>query len=1354
MSNRFPQTPPFLELGQAIARARMTLGMDQGALARLVGCRQQTVSRWEAGTSRPRAAQVPELAAALKQDVDRLLNLAQYAAPAPAVVSYAQPFPMDRLDPTTFERFVQYILSLLYKPPAQVMPAGSSGHTQDGLDITVTTADGQVFSFQCKRVSRFGPAEVAKAVAAHVAPADRKHLVLSRVASPQAADALREHEDWELWDKEILSRKIRLDLTPDEQIRLVDIFFRGQRRALLGRDEAGPWLTTEDFFEPFATPGATFSHSWHLKGREQEIQDLLGALQRDEHTPAVLVTGPGGIGKSKILKEALERLAVQQPQRTVRLLSSAAEITRQSLELLGAGPKLLVIDDAHDRDGLGALFEYAAVPRNNTRLLLATRPYAETRIRRESAVFGIGDIPTVRLERLTAEQMKGLISEVLRSLSAPEEWGEQIVRIVGDSPLVAVMAARVIARDGTSFELAKNHSDLRNLILGKFRNVVTGELGTPSDQRLISGILDVLALVQPFHVEDPQLIAMIQAVKGADAVDSARILRLLVDGGIVYRRGHQYRLMPDLLGDYIIETSCLGPNDSLSPFVDRALAELPTSLLNNVFVNLGRMDWRKSGGDPSQSRLLDRVWQTLDDIESPYDPRLEAARSVAIYQPRQALDFVQRQIRRGQSRSLSKILRAIAYNPDYLEAACNLLWELGRNDKDDLGRNTNHPIRVLSELCGFEDGKPFGFTNAVFDFCMGLLDRSDAWTEDHSPLEVLKPILSSEGVTTTSKGRNLVMSGFLVNFELVSPLRDRLINRVLSLLIDPDPHIALEAANFLDSALRAPMGIMGSRVPPEVYEDYQQEFMRTLVALKDIVSSGRLGAITTIGVARAVSWHAHHGPDFTRAAAQAVMDALPHDLDFRTRAAFSDGFGQLFLGEFEAATWQTKLNTWISELTAELRGAYPRGEDLRRHLEGALAEIDEAKSSDNSAHVLMFNLLRDDLGLARAVIADSTTRAKSPTRRFLGAALNEVLALEPDEGRAIARRLLQDADTDLVRHAAWAFMGLRRDPTPEDIELVEAALSSPIASVAHNAIQALFGWRSLDPRRIIDLAKRVNLVALPELLDRFWMMFGGMDTRLFDALRRDDVEHFLKRMVRIPRLEGYWVQEFLIFLSRRFADALADFFFARVEMAATAETFNDVRPANHGPYAHKRLRIQDSPDFAAVLQKTWNWLKQNEGRDYYFRHHAADVFDAMFLSVDGATVDAQMVELFAARLDVASAAELRLIARLLHNAPPNFVFQYRAFVVRFVDRCKNVDPKTLEVALQNLHSSAISGVRSGLVGEPTTRDLEALAGAKEALRHISRLSSAYAFYADLQRSAEQDIAQSKWDGEALDDEHS
>jgi transcriptional regulator with XRE-family HTH domain len=1336
-----------------IAKARNTLGLDQADLARLLDCKQQTVSRWEAGTSRPRAAQIPSVATVLNSDPDHFFALAGYATPSPAIASFAQPFPVDRLDPETFERFVEYLLSQLYPADAQVQRAGTSGHKQDGLDITVVLPNQARHSFQCKRVTRFGPAEVMKAVTAHTATADKKYLVLSRVASPQAAEALREFPDWELWDKEVLSRKIRLELSPDDQDRLVDIFFRGQRQALLGRSEAGPWLTTDEFFEPFARRGAIFSHSWNLKGREAEIAALQKAIDEDT-TPIVLVTGPGGIGKSRILKEALQTSTSARARTAIRFLSSSAELSRDSFAKLGPGPKLLVIDDAHDRDGLSALFEYAAVPRNNARVLLAARPYAESRIKREAAIFGIGAIPSITIDRLATDQMVSLVQDVLREFGGSPDWAQHIAHVARDCPLVAVMAARVIAREGIPSELAKNHDDLRNIILEKFRRVITGELGTPTDQKLIPGVLDVLALVQPFHIEDPQLIDLLRTVKGFDESDVSRVLRLLAEGGIVYRRGHQYRLMPDLLGDYIIETSCLGSSDRLSPFAERVFESVSATLLQHVLVNLGRLDWRKAGGDPSDSRMLDNIWSKLNDIENEYDPRFEAIRSVAIFQPKKALDFVQSQIIQGRvTRGLSKILRSIAYNTDYLNDACELLWALGHNDEAELGRHPEHPVRILSELCGFEENKPLEFVRLVFEFGLGLLDRADAWDGHYTPLEILKPVLSSEGVTTTSNGRNIVMSPFTINLDVVSPLRETVIARVLDLLNDPRPRVARQAADFMDAALRAPMGIMGSRVSADTYEKYQAEFIRTLNSLETILRAGTLHPAVVIGIVRAVHWHAQYGATKSARAAQAVMDALPTDLGFRIRAGLSDGFGQIFLGRFDEKTWQANLDAWIAQLTGDLRQAHSNPEELRRALESALRDIEEAQAGDNSSHVLIFNLLRSDLELARAFVADAIARPDSRTRRFLSVALNEILSLAPDEGRALTRRFLNDADIELARSAAAALGGLRREPDQEDADLMAMALSSADASTATNAVHAVWSWRTTDTRILIDLVKRVRLDAAPLLADRLFMTMAGTDRRLLSALDRADVEHFLKRMLHIPALEGYWVQEFLIDVSRRYPHELANFFFERVELASSAETFGSFRPANHGPYAHTRqLRIRESSESTAVLQRAWAWLRENEHRDYYFRHNAADVFDALFLSADGAGVDNDMVALFDTRLDTATPGELRLISQILRNSPHNFVFVHKDFVSRFLNRCKGAGAEWLSQAHQDLYASAISGVRSSIVGEPAPRDLEMLAGAKDVLKKLSRLSPAYKLYDDIRRSAEYDIERSKRDAEGLDDE--
>ena len=377
-----------------------------------------------------------------------------------------------------------------------------------------------------------------------------------------------------------------------DQIRphgLVDIFFRGQRLNLLGRSEPGPWLTTDEFFEPFIGRGTIFNHDLSLKGRDAEIACLRSALQKSD-TPLVLLTGPGGIGKSRLLKDALEAFGKTHPLVRIRFLSNSGEATRENIEALGDSPKILVIDDAHDRDGLGGLMEYVAVPENQTRLLLSTRLYAVSRIKKEAARTAIENPPTIELKRLTLDQTIELAKAALTNAGASLHGAEGLARATRESPLVTVMAARIIAKEGVTFEAAKNEDALRNLILGKFEKVIIGKLGLPGDEKFIRDMLDILALVQPFHAEDPALIALLQSLKNIDAVDATRLFRLLLDGGVIYRRGYHFRLMPDLLGDYLIEQSCIDSNGELSPFALRALDVIEPRQLENLLVNLGRMD--------------------------------------------------------------------------------------------------------------------------------------------------------------------------------------------------------------------------------------------------------------------------------------------------------------------------------------------------------------------------------------------------------------------------------------------------------------------------------------------------------------------------------------------------------------------------------------------------------------------------------------------------------------------------------------------------------------------------------------------------------------------------------------------
>jgi len=62
---------------------------------------------------------------------------------------------------------------------------------------------------------------------------------------------------------------------------------------------------------------------------------------------------------------------------------------------------------------------------------------------------------------------------------------------------------------------------------------------------------------------------------------------------------------------------------------------------------------------------------------------VKAAASAAHYQPRQALGFARRLIDQGHGtdEDVCRIIRSAAYSLKHLPEACELLWDVGKDDK-------------------------------------------------------------------------------------------------------------------------------------------------------------------------------------------------------------------------------------------------------------------------------------------------------------------------------------------------------------------------------------------------------------------------------------------------------------------------------------------------------------------------------------------------------------------------------------------------------------------------------------------------------------------------------------------------
>jgi transcriptional regulator with XRE-family HTH domain len=543
----------YSKFGSFVSRTRLTQGIaTQGDLAKLIGTSQQSVSRWEAGTSRPSLKQLPKIASVLGVNEADLRVAAGYDEKA-AIVSFDKPFPVEGLSPEAFERFAADLLQSLY-PESKIHRAGGQGHKQYGTDVIMIGADGQRSSFQCKQVNEFGPKKVKAAIQADTTDAQTKVLVLARVASPDARAVIDDQKVWQLWDRDDLSRKIR-QLPLSDQRRFVRIYFNSQYESLLGIPGGDSWETREDFFKAFEPQEKLFNHTWSLIGREILMAEVIQALEAAE-TNVVVLSGAGGDGKTRLLKSVLDHYALTHPTTKIRIATTTGDISKLSLEELGVGEKLIVVDDAHDRDDLQPLFEHAALDSGQTKILIATRPYGVSHIKAQASSYSFvdGNLNSIDIPPLSKEASESLARHVLEQLNGPVDMARQIAKLTYGCTLATVVGARIVAESGVHPAFVQNENRFRETLFGRFEDVVAGKLADRERPDNVRKVLGFISLLQPIEPDNRQLVAALESVEGIGFDEAQRIFKLLMAAGVLFKRGAKYRLSPDVLGDYLIES--------------------------------------------------------------------------------------------------------------------------------------------------------------------------------------------------------------------------------------------------------------------------------------------------------------------------------------------------------------------------------------------------------------------------------------------------------------------------------------------------------------------------------------------------------------------------------------------------------------------------------------------------------------------------------------------------------------------------------------------------------------------------------------------------------------------------------
>lgn len=1339
---------PYKQFGEHLLSLRRSRGIGtQAELAKLLGFKQQTVSRWEAGLSRPRVDEMPAIAATLKADLTQLLSITGHT-PNSVTVSFDRPLPLSALSPDSFERFSLHLLAALH-PGAKVHPAGKTGHKQLGIDIEVTFPDGRVHTFQCKRENDFGAAKVRRAIDAQAVEAEKKVILLSRVASPLARAEVHKYSDWEIWDQEDVSRTFR-SLALVEQRRIVDIFFPGQRFPLIGEAAPGPWLTVSDFFAPLLAEGRLFNQRWNLVGRAPELVELARALANR----SVLVTsliGPAGGGKSRVLRSTLEAFSTAHPEVSVHVVSPTEEVSAKSLEDLGQGSKLLVIDDAHDRSDVGQLIRYGADERMQARLLLVYRPYWSEVIKRELGKFGLTGvlIESIPLSRPTKADAIVLATQVLSAHGAPLHAAAAIADLAYDSPLAVVIGAQIVAKERVHPERFGTNDEFRATVLTRYEKTIAEDIAIGKDQERVHAMLRVIALIQPIVPDDPRVLELLSSIEeGLHASDATRLARRLIDAGVLFKRGAQYRLSPDFLADSIIETACITARGSSNGYAERVFAAAIPEHKEHVLLNLGRLDWRRNDGDTSNSPLLNGLWATLRWADDYQNADVKAAAQAAYFQPRQALAFARRLVDQdhGKNEDVCRMIRNAAYNLQYVSDACALLWESGQDDARPTNSHPNHPIRVLTELATPEPRKPVEYVEVVVDVALSLLPYPESFQGAYTPFDILEGALQTEGhFTASATKRSFSFSPYGVNPGAVKRVRARIVDALLSSLTDNNRRRAFLAAKTLAKAIHGPHGILNRTPSNEERSEWKAEFKETLDRVVAVIEHGNLPATVLVRVAESVAWNAYYPSGITQAPARRILTHLDRDLATRTTRALMDGWGN--------NTWKLGFEGQRNAFEADLAGlrndidsAFPDAATLASFLDGRLGEmLAVAGAALGAPHVFISRLVGETLQLAREVLDIRLRNPCAPLAGYAAIALATLLRQVPEEAHARISALLDIPDDLEMVAQAYAEMISSNAPTESDRAALRRIFSSSNGRILRHAAWIIQGVARHDTLLAIDLLSTANPALAQEARHDYFYWLADERAIPFAMIRDDQLERILDSLRPLERLEDHAVRAFLARVMNRAPQLVINLARARLEDAIAADDWGK-HPLSTVLDGQTRLNLLSLPTGAAALRTLLDWGRERIN-DIRFSHRFADLVGGLCEPYDAACV-ATLEEWVAG----GTADHFKVLTTVLREAGSSFVYGYGTFIGRALRAARGLNRKVHKDLSSALFDSAVGGHRSGAPGEPFEFDVRLKAHAEQKLALLSRGDPAYDLYDALRERAGQDIERQRAEGRQMDDE--
>lgn len=210
--------------------------------------------------------------------------------------------------------------------------------------------------------------------------------------------------------------------------------------------DTGQILDPEEFVRQVGKNQLTTPLDTEFYFREDEIKQIVSGL---ENTNVVMITGPAGVGKSRLALKAMEVFFKTHSVYKMRCIHSKGISIFEDSKVYFSDPghHLVLIDDANRISDFSIVMDILRNQREDQsiKFVITVRDYAKDKIEREMRT--IGDFKRIELAPLEDKQIGEMI-QGLFDIRNPD-YLERIINVSSGNPRLAIMAAKVAVKHQT-----------------------------------------------------------------------------------------------------------------------------------------------------------------------------------------------------------------------------------------------------------------------------------------------------------------------------------------------------------------------------------------------------------------------------------------------------------------------------------------------------------------------------------------------------------------------------------------------------------------------------------------------------------------------------------------------------------------------------------------------------------------------------------------------------------------------------------------------------------------------------------------------------------------------------------------